>query len=803
MKKRWCIVGCLVLMACAWALPPAAECGPEATPTSRWYDVGQPVVTDLYLSPTGGDSNAGTSREAPLQHLSAAWAKMTDFGSTGYRVNFLPGTYPCEGNCINYFADMTGTYQHPVILQAADGAGTVTLLGGLNLSHVTYLYVIDLVLWAGREAGSAFGNNVLHLEQGDHVLLRNLRIRGPDCPSDSCNDMQEDLKVNQARYLFVEGCDISGAWHTCVDYFSVQYGHVLDSKVHIAGQWAMYVKGGTAYLRVENSEFYDTQLGFSAGQAANLAVMQDPWLHYEVYDLKLVNNVFHDIPGVGVNVSGAYDALAAFNTLYRVATDTSNGYGLAHFVRGERNCTPTDEIPNPVPVCGANADIGGWGPNFQTDSVAVIPNRDVLVANNVFYDAMPEHTLYYQLGVDGPLTVPSGFPNVPSPSLTDDHLSIRGNVIWNGPGVGLPLVGSTYGGDPGCTSSNPDCNETQLAADNAFNTLEPQLTNPAGGDFRPSAGSNLYAAATVSMPDFSWSDAPTRPAVPQGTVGNAVPGDRSGEPRTTGFTPGAYGATSSSCAVLAAPYALPATGAAPLDVLFFADAAVAAACSGAPAYAWTFGDSGTSAIANPHHTYASPGVYTWALHVAAGSGSADASGQIAVSADTCTLDCSAAVPATGSAGSPVSFSSTAYPGGSCQGTVAYDWDFGDGSAHSSQQSPTHTYAAANSYGWALTATVGSARCARAGTIAIGSAPPPVIGQMKKSSPPFKIVVAGSNLQSGIRVFIDGAEWTSVVWKSTSKIQLTGAIKTAVPKGVTRTFRFLNPDGGEATQTWGW
>jgi PKD repeat protein len=615
--------------------------------------------------------------------------------------------------------------------------------------------------------------------------------------------MQEDLKVNQAQYLFVENCDISGAWHTCVDYFAVQYGHVLDSKIHIAGQWGMYVKGGTAYLRVENNEFYETWLGFSAGQAANLAVMVKPWLHYEAYDVKFVNNVLHDIPGTGVSAAGGYDTLLAYNTFYRVATDTNNGYGLAHFVRGERNCTPTDDLPDPVPTCGADTALGGWGPNFQTESVAVIPNRNVRVENNVWYNPMPEHSLYYQLGVDGPLTVPAGFPNVPSPSLTDDRLHIMGNVIWNGPEIGLPLVGSTYGGDTGCPSTNPDCNESQLALNNIINSLEPQLANPGGGDFRPSSGSNLYAVNTFTMPPFDWSDAPSSPAVPQGTLDNTVPGDRAGEPRTTTTAPGAYAAVPSSCAVLAAPYTLPGSGAAPLAVLFFANAAVASACAGGATYAWTFGDGGSSTEVNPRHVYTAAGTYPWTLTATAGGTSASGSGQVTVSADDCTLDCSASAPSGGSAGASLSFSASAYPSGSCSGSVAYDWDFGDGSTHSFLQNPAHAYASEGTYTWTLTASVGSAQCTRTGTIAISSASPPVITLMKKVSPPFKIVVLGSNLQNGIRVYIDGVQWTSVVWKKTTKMQLTGAIKAAVPKGSVKTFRFVNADGGEATQTWGW
>ena len=92
-------------------------------------------------------------------------------------------------------------------------------------------------------------------------------------------------------------------------------------------------------------------------------------------------------------------------------------------------------------------------------------------------------------------------------------------------------------------------------------------------------------------------------------------------------------------------------------------------------------------------------------------------------------------------------------------------------------------------------------CPKMGTITVVN--PPVITLIKKVAPPFKIVVTGSNLQNGIKVFINSTEWTSVVWKKTTKIQLTGAIKAAVPKGSVKTFRFVNPDGGEASTTWSW
>lgn len=73
-----------------------------------------------------------------------------------------------------------------------------------------------------------------------------------------------------------------------------------------------------------------------------------------------------------------------------------------------------------------------------------------------------------------------------------------------------------------------------------------------------------------------------------------------------------------------------------------------------------------------------------------------------------------------------------------------------------------------------------------------------------------VLVTGPHVQSppdepGIDVFISGASWSSVVWKNTGKVQITGgaSLKAAVPKGTAKTFRFVNPDGGEVSLSRGW
>ena len=115
-----------------------------------------------------------------------------------------------------------------------------------------------------------------------------------------------------------------------------------------------------------------------------------------------------------------------------------------------------------------------------------------------------------------------------------------------------------------------------------------------------------------------------------------------------------------------------------------------------------------------------------------------------------------------------------------------------------------TPTATGTFNFTITATDANG-CTGSHAYAVSVLAPPVISLIKKVAPPFKIVVTGSNLQNGIKVYINGAQWGSVVWKNAGKIQLTGgaSLKAAVPKGTPKTFRFVNPDGGEVTTTWGW
>ncbi len=485
----------------------------------RYYKIGTPVLVELWVDPqNGNDSNGGSTRADAVRSLTEAWSRIpsgTSLTGHGYRILLVRGDHT---DVPVYWESRYGTHEYPILIQAADGKGTAGL-PALNIFDCRYLYLIGLNIHSD-------GGDVFHCERCDHLLIRKSKISGSDPESFA---VQETLKINQSRYIYVERSDISGGWDNAVDLVAVQYGHFQKNKIHNAGDWCMYLKGGSAYFRVEANEYYDCGTGgFTAGQGTGFEFMETPWLHYEAYDIKFINNVIHHTFGAGMGVNGGYNILMAYNTLYRIGMNSH----VFESVFGARGCDGNTS------ECRLRLNAGGWGTTKRNNgsNEEPIPDRNVFVYNNIFYNPDGVKSQWQHFAVPGPQR-PSSGSNIPSPSRTDDNLQIRGNVIWNGP-RNHPL--GIEGSDAGCQNSNQACNERQLFNENSINTVEPELVNPERRLFRPVPGGNLFGVTTYDIPAFAGGDRPQPPLSPDGVPGNSVARDRRGKKRSASAPPGAY-----------------------------------------------------------------------------------------------------------------------------------------------------------------------------------------------------------------------------------------------------------------------
>lgn len=483
----------------------------SAPPTVLWVD---PV--------RGRDRDTGADRRHALRTLGEAWARVPDAPATGggVRIRITPGVVPYGSVRNGWLEGHHGSAAAPISIEAAEGAGTVTIDGGLNVYDVAHLSFVGLRFVAGGGHPAA-SDVALHVERADHLTLRRVWVTAG-------HDLHEGLKVNQSQHVYVEDSTIAGSYENPVDFVAVQYGHVLRSNIHHGDDWCMYAKGGSAHLVIAGNRFHHCGTGgFSAGQGTGFEFMTAPWLHYEAYGIEFVDNVVHDTDGAGMGVNGGFDVLLAHNTLYRVGA-RSHVIEVEHGGRGCDGDTGT---------CRAHRDLGGWGP-ASGDIGQVIPNRHVYVLNNVVENPAPFRSKWQQFDLRGPVHPPTG-ANVPDPSHGDDDLRIAGNVIWNGPRTHpLGIEGSTA-----CTDENPTCNAAQLRRDNRINTVEPRLVHPGSAprDFRLVGGA-VAGATLAPVPPAIWSDAPSRPDLRDSgrPWSDAVRFTRSGEPRTASSPPGAY-----------------------------------------------------------------------------------------------------------------------------------------------------------------------------------------------------------------------------------------------------------------------
>jgi len=484
--------------------------------STNTYDVGNPTLTEFYVDGTNGDdSNNGLSALSALRTIDEAWRKVPQgviLSSSGYRINIVGGFYP-ESSLPNYWESRYGTYAAPVIFRPLPGTTPVVLGGDVNLFDSRYIYFVDLNI-IPAPAGDAF-----HCERCDHILIRRSVLSG------GAREAHETLKVNQSQYIYIEDSDIFGADDNAIDFVAVQYGHIVRNRIHDAGDWCAYVKGGSAYLLAEGNEIYDCGTGgFTAGQGTGFEFMTSPWLHYEAYDIKFVNNIIHDTEGAAFGVNGGYNILLAHNTAFQVGARSH----LVEIVFGNRSCD------GDAGACAARRAAGGWGPSQpegDSDDKSV-PNKNVFVLNNIIYNPAGYPAPEQIFAIYGPRTNRAGL-GLPTVAVADDNLQIRGNIIWSLNALGV-AVGAGEDGQ-GCLGSNPTCNPAQLISDNALNTILPTLKNPGGAgterDLRPTDTSSIFSVSGAALGAFPGGDRPATPVSQAGELSNLLVVDRGGEPR--------------------------------------------------------------------------------------------------------------------------------------------------------------------------------------------------------------------------------------------------------------------------------
>jgi hypothetical protein len=487
------------------------------------YEIGNPTLKDLWVDPvSGADDRDGQTRGTALRSITAAWQRIPEnfaAGAHGWRIRLCPGIYPPGNDGHINLAGRRGTRDCPIILAPAD-APLSAELPQFNVTQCSHLYVLNLKFASAAVTLLPVNmDNVVHFADCQHILLRGIAAHGVASPTLP----RLVFKANQCSHLYVEDSEFSDAAGCVYAYVAVQHGHIVRSRFSGAAGECVCLKGGSAYhLFAGNEVSHCGNHGFIAGQGTGFPYLVSPWLHYEAYDIKVVNNVFHDT-GSAFSVAGGYNILLAYNTAYRVGSNRDTivvGFG-SHIW-----------INDPHGTSERYYREGGWCP--RTGDACNIPNRNIQICNNIIYNPDGYESAYAHFGITGPLAA-SAESQIPSPA-ENTNLVIAGNIVWNGSAT-KPVLDDVEN----CwhLAAKPAINPAELQRHNQINTLRPELIAPEKGDLRPRTGGSVYKLNAEKIPDFTWKDAPTKPAPPPGNPDNSVPLDRDGRPRLNG-TVGAY-----------------------------------------------------------------------------------------------------------------------------------------------------------------------------------------------------------------------------------------------------------------------
>jgi len=495
----------------------------DANPT---YDLGKPKLTDIWVDPVqGNDAADGGTRARALKTVKAALRRLppdTQAAKSGYRIMLAAGEYFSGPRAGLWMEGRKATFEYPIVIESADGP-LKAVLPPLAIARSSYVYVLGVkILPGGIKPGDYTRDILLNVMNSDHVLVRNVLGFAPGTTKETLPWV--NFKGAQSQYLYVEDSEFDGAQAVDLDYVACQYGHVVRSKFHHSLCEAIYVKGGSAGFVIAGNEIWDSRhSGLCAGQGTGFQYMVKPWIHYEAYDIKLVNNVIHDTDGPAISIWGGYNCLVAYNTCYRVGKwHTAILVGL-----GGRG--PGVGVWDGM--CDEHLQAGGWcSPHRYEDN---IPSKNVYIFNNVVLNDDGFQTERGHFGIAGPAKTPAG-SNLPGEVRADDGLLIRGNVVWNGPPK-HPVFDPTSGAPP---AMRPGCDEKSLRRYNSINQLKPRLLDPQHGNYRH-VQESLQEAKGYEIPDYGGGDLPARPLAPQGELCNQPSCDRDGKPRST-VHPGAW-----------------------------------------------------------------------------------------------------------------------------------------------------------------------------------------------------------------------------------------------------------------------
>ncbi len=274
---------------------------------------GQSPTREIFVVPSGNDTNGDGSRSRPFRTL----ARATNGIRPGDALRLLPGTYPAGG----VLQGLTGTSNAPIWIGGIDGEARPVFSGGsqaFQLVRARFLVVQNIEVerttqnGINCDDGGDYGNS----NATRNVVLRNLTFR--DIGS---GGNQDGLKLSGVNdYLVVDCTFVRGsAGGSGIDHVGCHQGLIVRCEFSDMGSNSIQCKGGSENIEIRQCRFNNGgQRAINIGGSTGFEFFRPPLSpsqpNAEARNIRVFANLFVGAEAP-VAFVGAVNSVVAHNTL--------------------------------------------------------------------------------------------------------------------------------------------------------------------------------------------------------------------------------------------------------------------------------------------------------------------------------------------------------------------------------------------------------------------------------------------------------------------------------------------------------
>ncbi len=280
-------------------------------------------TTEIYVSPTGSDSNTGLSRLSALKTTAAAVTKL----APGVRLNFTAGTYGCAGA---YIADFNGGTAAPGSIRSVDGPRAAKFDCANPDGSPGGSFLLDFVhgfIFEGIELSNSAGHGIQVMSGGGptwdiNTVSSDIVLHGSYVHHTGLAGM----KSSQARRITAIGNEFAyiAVARQTLEFVAVDEVVLAGNEAHHSGYFDE-IKGGAQGPHIIFANYiHDTDGGILVGgPGTGYQFLVHTDADFEASDLKVWNNVVVNVPREAFYVWACHDCVVAHNSYYGAAPNAS------------------------------------------------------------------------------------------------------------------------------------------------------------------------------------------------------------------------------------------------------------------------------------------------------------------------------------------------------------------------------------------------------------------------------------------------------------------------------------------------